>query len=128
MKNNTNLKPYIIAAIISIIIGVGFTLLMFFGFKRPLIDGTGYSSIILIAAGLLIIIAREGFFDIFSYGFRQLGSQLFSKKANEFNDYPHYKEAINEVRKRKSKYYLSLIVVGVIFLLVTIVVSICTRH
>ena len=128
MKKPFEKKPYIIATIISIIIGVGLTLLFFYGIKKPFIDGTAYASIFLIGCALLIWIAREGFFDIFAYGFRQLGSQLFSKKPNEYNDFVAFKKRKNVERDKKSNYFIALIIVGLIFLAITVIVSICTNH
>lgn len=128
MKKRINWKPYIIAAIIGTIIGVGFFCLFFFGLKRPVIDGTGYASVVLIGIAVLIWIGREGFFDIFAYGFKQLGSQFFSKKPNEYNKYADYKEFVANEREKKSKYYLSFIAIGIIFLIITIAFSIYTNH
>ena len=124
MKPKINLKPYIVAGIISLLFGIFIFVLFFFILKWAALDGTGYASIILISVAGLTWIAREGFFDIFSYGFRQLGSTLFSKKPNEYNDFSSYKEFKYEIRQKRSKYYISILIVAGLFLIVTIILYI----
>ena len=120
-EKKINLKPYIIAGLISLIAGIGIFCLFFFVFKMAVVDGFAFAAIILASLGGLIWISREGFFDFASYGFRQFGNALFSKKPNEYNDYAGYKNYKQESRKNRSKYYLSLLVVGGLFLIVTII-------
>jgi len=124
MKPKINWKPYIIAGIISLLIGIFFFILFFVILKRPVIDGTGYASIILISSAGLIWVVREGFFDIFTYGFRQLGATLFSKKPNEYNDFAGYKEVKFSKREKRSKYFISVAIVGALFLIATIILYI----
>ena len=124
MKPKINWKPFIIAGIISLLLGVFIFILFFIILKMPALDGTGFAAIILLASAGLIWVAREGFFDIFSYGFRQLGSTMFGKKANEFNDFAGYKEYKQTSREKRSKYYISVAIVGALFLIVTIILSI----
>ena len=121
MKKKINLKPYIISGIISLLLGVFIFILFFLILKRPALDGTAYAAIILISSAGLIWVAREGFFDIFSYGFRQLGSTILSKKANEYNDYSGYRQFKNEIREKRSKYYFSIAITGLLFLVATVI-------
>ena len=121
MKKKINLKPYIISGIISLLLGIFIFILFFIILKRPALDGTAYAAIILISSAGLIWVAREGFFDIFSYGFRQLGSTILSKKANEFNDYSGYRQFKNEIREKRSKYYFSIALIGLLFLVATVI-------
>ena len=121
MKKKINLKPYIISGIISLLLGVFIFILFFLILKRPALDGTAYAAIILISSAGLIWVAREGFFDIFSYGFRQLGSTILSKKAYEYNDYSGYRQFKNEIREKKSKYYFSIAITGLLFLVATVI-------
>ena len=124
MKEKFNWKPYIIAAIISLLLGIFGFCLIFLILKKPALDGTAWPAIILISSSLLIWITREGFFDIFSYGFRQLGSTIFSKTPNEFNNFAGYKEAKNEIREKRPKYFFAVGAVGLIFLIATIILFI----
>lgn len=121
MKKKINLKPYIISGIISLLLGIFIFILFFLILKRPALDGTAYAAIILISSAGLIWVAREGFFDIFSYGFRQLGSTILSKKANEYNDYSGYRQFKNEIREKRSKYYFSIALIGLLFLVATLI-------
>ena len=123
MKPRINWKPYIIAGIISLLLGAFIFILFFIILKMPALDGTGFAAILLIATAGLIWIAREGFFDIFTYGFRQLGSTMFGKKANEFNDFASYKEMKFSRREKRSKYFISVAIVGALFLIATIILS-----
>jgi len=121
MKKKIDLKPYIISAIISLVLGIFIFILIFLILKKPVVDATAIPAIILISASILIWVAREGFFDIFSYGFRQLGTTMFSKKPNEFNNFASYKEMKNEVRDKRPKYYFSVAAIGVLFLVTTLI-------
>ena len=127
MEKKINLKPYIITGIISLILGIFIFILIFAILKKPAVDGLAFGTLALLSSSGLIWIAREGFFDIFSYGFRQLGHSMFSKKPNEFNNYAGYKEYKNETREKRSKYYISVAIVGAVFLLATIIVFLVLR-
>ncbi len=115
-------KSYLIALSIFCAIGLGIFLVFFFTLS-PL-DGATMSAIILLGAGGLMFVANEGFFDIFSYGFRQMFCSMFGKKANACNDFPGYKEQKRISREERPKLYLSALVVGVIFLIVMLVLRI----
>ena len=123
IKPKINWKPYIISGIISLLFGTFIFILFAVILKRSPVDGTAYASIILISFAGLIWVTREGFFDIFSYGFRQLGTSIFSKKANEYNDFSTYKNYKYEIREKRPKIYLSLLIVGGLFLLATIILA-----
>lgn len=123
-KKKINIKPYIIAGVISLIIGAVIFVLFFFLKDKSLrvaIDGASYAGIILIAISLLILITRFGFFDIFSYGFKQLGASMFNKNATKYNDYPGYKQEMNNTRIKKSKYYISILLIGLLFIVAAII-------
>ena len=127
-EKRINWKPYIIAGIISLLLGIGIFCIVYFAAGLPAVDGTAFGALILISAGGLIWVAREGFFDLASYGFRQFGNMIFSKKANQFNDFAGYKEAKRETRENRSKYYLSLLAVGALFLIATIILYIIFKQ
>ena len=124
MKPKIDLKPYIIAGIISLLVGTFVFILFFIMLKWAALDGVGFATIILFSLAGFMWVTREGFFDIFAYGFRQLGSSIFSKKPNEYNDYGTYKEYKFEIRKKRAKYYISIALVGCLFLIATIVLLI----
>ena len=129
-KNRIRFKPYIIAGAISLVIGVVIFCLFFFINKMSLAaaeNGTSYAGIILIALALLIMITRMGFFDIFAYGFRQLGASMFNKEATKYNNFPAYKQDKNTIRVKKSKYYLSILIIGLLFLIAAIIIMLVLR-
>ena len=126
-EKKINWKSYIIAGVISLVVGITIFCLIVFAFKMAYVDGVAFASIILISSALLIWIAREGFFDLAGYGFRQFGNMLFSKKPNAYNDYAGYKNYKRETREKRAKYYISTLIVGAVFLLATIIIFIISK-
>lgn len=117
------LKTYLVTAAITLAVGAGLFCLFFFLHGRGLrgaCDGTGYPGIILTGIAGLIFVARNGFFDIFSYGFKQLGSSMFGRNANKYKDFPDYKNQNREVRSKRSKYYLIILFIGLAFIIASI--------
>ena len=129
-EKRRNLKPHVIAISISVIVEIVIFCLFFFIKGIGLIsaiDGCAVGALVLLASGGLIFVSRNGFFDIFSYGFKQLGSQIFSKNPNQHNDFPAYKEAKNKSREKSSKYYISVLFVGLFFLIFALILWIIFR-
>ena len=126
-EKKINWKPYIIAGVISLIIGLGVYFIFRFALKFAAVDSVAFGAIILSSSAGLIWISREGFFDFAGYGFRQFGNALFSKKPNEYNDFAGYKEYKRETRENRPKYYLSLLAVGSLFLTATIIIFIISK-
>ena len=123
-EKRINWKPYIIAGVISLILGITIFCLIVFVGKKAYVDGGAFATLALVSTGGLIWVSRDGFFDFVSYGFRQFGNALFSKKPNEYNDFAGYKEYMNTSRKNRSKYYLSVLIAGGVFLILTIILFI----
>ncbi len=119
MKKKINWKPYIISTVISLLIGVGIFLIFYLTKKSEYaaLNGASFAAVILISFGGLSYVAREGFFDFASYGFKQLGTMIFGKNPNAYNDYAGYKEYKNERRKAVSHFYIPFLIVGGLFLL-----------
>ena len=124
MEKKINWKPYIIAGVISLILGITIFCLIVFVGKKAYVDGAAFATLALVSTGTLTWISREGFFDFASYGFRQFGNALFSKKPNEYNDFAGYKNYKQESRENRSKYYISVLIVGGVFLIITIILFI----
>ena len=118
-KRKINWKVHIITSIIFTIIGAGIFLAFFLPNKTmySALNGTAFSGIILLSFGGLSWVAREGFFDFASYGFKQLGNMIFGRKANAYNDYPSYRDFKNERRKNSSHFYVSILIIGALFLI-----------
>lgn len=117
-------KNYLISTIISFSIGLGLFFLIWFAFGRGPINASSYCALILLGIGGLAFVANEGFFDVFSYGFKQAFTSIFGKKANEYNDFVGYKEQNRTKREKSPKYYLSILISGAVFLLLWVVLKI----
>ena len=92
---------------------------------RALADAFTIPGVVILMAGVIIIIAKDGFFDIITYGLGRLGKSLipFSKKTDEhFYDYK-----VRKASERTGKTGF-LFVVGAVFLSVGIIFTIlfCT--
>ena len=122
-KRKINWKVHIITSIISMIIGVGIFLAFYLTNKTlyGALNGTAFSGIILLSFGGLSWVAREGFFDFASYGFQQMGSMIFGRKPNAYNDYPSYRDYQNEKRKTQPHFYVSILIIGVLFIIAYVI-------
>ena len=123
-KQKFRIKPYIIAAIVSLIIGAGIFCLYFFVKAQTsgygLIVGCDASFIagaVVASIAFVMFASSEGFFDFVSYGFKQMGAMLFSKEPSHYNDFPGYKEHKAEQRKSRSHYYVIVIIVSALLLI-----------
>ena len=127
MKNKISWKPYIVTGIISLAFAILLFILLWFVVKMSLVDSFSIPGVLLVSSSLLIWISREGFFDLFSYGVRQMKSMLFSKNPREYRDYPEYKNYKNQIREKRTKTYYIVAIVGVLFLLVSIIIYLVTK-
>lgn len=120
-------KTYILTFIFSFLFGVAVFCLYFFLKGQSLkdaIDACSLSGVVLLAAGLLVVIARLGAFDTFSFAFRQTVTSMFSKKPNEYNSLSDYKIAKYDSRKNKKPTQLMFFLSGLIFILAVVVLEI----
>ena len=65
-----------------------------------------------------------GAFDMVAFGFKQLFSSLFAKKANRDGEFPDYKQAKTEKRINSSYAFVSIIFVGLLCSISIIVLEI----
>lgn len=126
-KLKKDLKYYLIAGAISLVLGIAFFCLFFFVRASRVgygllnwQDSTIIVGIILGCIGALMGVAREGFFDIFAYGFKQIGSAIFSKKPHAYNDYPGYRDFQEEKRVSSPKIFISVLIVAAAFLVASL--------
>lgn len=128
-KLKKDLKYYFITGAVALGFAIGFFCLFFF--LRA--DRVGYGlvnwqdslmivGIIIFCAGALMWVAREGFFDIFAYGFKQLGNAMFTKQPSAYNDYPGYREVKKTKRASSPKLFLAVMIVGLVILLAALVI------
>lgn len=124
MKFKKFWKTYLVTFFISCAIGAGiFCAFYFGGDKTPLaaLNGAGFSGVIMLCLSGLMFVAREGFFDFASYGFKQMGAMIFTKEPTQFNDFPGYKQYKQELRKGRSKYYVIILIVSALLLITYLV-------
>ncbi|MCQ2086896.1 MAG: DUF3899 domain-containing protein [Bacilli bacterium] len=115
---------YLVSLAISFAIGLTIFLTYFFVNEKTMyaaINGTSISAVVLLSVGGLMFVANEGFFDIFAYGAKQVGSSIFSKRANENNDFAGYKEQGKIKRESKPKIFVPILLSGAIFLIAMVV-------
>lgn len=87
-------------------------------------NGAALSGGILLCGGLLIWLARLGVFDIFAFGFIQLGTILFSRDVLKNQTFVEYKQKRVEKVKNKSKYYFVIMIVSGLFFIALAVLEI----
>ena len=109
----TNIITLIVAAVVALTI-----FLLYFFIQSPglisAVNGTGVGAIVLTVVGLLMWFAHEGFFDIFSFGIKQLVSVVFSRNPIRDGNYSDYKNSKTEKRDNSSYNFLMFILVGVV--------------
>ena len=104
--------------------GCGIFCLMFFLRGKTLasaIDASAVASVSILFFGLLMWMGHLGVFDMFAFGFKQLGSMIFSKDARKEGHYYEYKEEKAIKRSNSSYLFVSVIAAG-IFLSISIIV------
>lgn len=113
---------YIVTSLISVAIGFLFFAIFYFWLGEQklvgAINGTGVAGAVLVAVFGLAWLGRNGAFDTFSYGFNQMFSSMFNKKANRYNDMVEYKDEKNKKREASGLYYFSFLFVGILYFLV----------
>ena len=111
---------YIVASIVSIVVGFAIFCIFFFwlGLQSIVgaINGTGVAGAVLIAIFGLSWLARNGAFDTISYGFSQMFASMFNKQANRYNDMVDYKEQKNISRANSAMYHFAILLVGILYL------------
>lgn len=129
-KKIKRIKEDIITLVISLGVG-GIIFLIYFLLNKDRYGGisagcnaTILSAIILVSSGVLVWLSRLGAFDTFAYGFKQLGSSIFSKNPRKYNNMVEYKQDKYEKRKEKTNYYLFIILAGLLFGVATLILEI----
>lgn len=120
-----NFKKYRIAFIVTSIVALAIGTTIFFVFYFALnkqtfigaLNGTGVAGVVLVSFFVLAWLSRAGAFDTISYGFGQMFTSMFARKANKYNDFADYKEQKNTKREVDSLSYFSYLFVGVLFLI-----------
>ena len=105
----------LITFLISILVGVTIFLIYFFLRNRTFlsaVDGMTIGGLFVLLSGLLAWMAHLGMFDMFSFGFIQLGHVLFSKNPRKGGDFVDYKANKCEKRNNSGYNFVAIIVAG----------------
>ena len=117
----------LITFLIALAVGAGLFCLMFFLRDQTLIaavDGISLATFAVLFLGLLFWMGHLGAFDMFAFGFKQLGSMLFAKDARRDGTYVEYRDQKNEKRGASSYNFVAIIAAGVLLGVALIVLEI----
>lgn len=119
-----------------VIISVAVSLLMCTGFiflenslntKVPLpairliCDGTFVTAVLFVSFGGLTFIAYHGGFDAFNYAFIKLKDMILHPRRMDRSDNDTYYDYVKSKRDKKKKPYLHLFIIGLIYLVVSVI-------
>ena len=117
----------LVTLVISLLLGGAIFCLFFFLRNQTIIaavDGAAVATFIILFLGLLFWMTHLGAFDMFSFGFKQLGSMLFAKDARRDGPYVEYREQKKEKRQNSSYYFVFVIIAGLLLGIALIVLEI----
>ena len=123
-------KINLITLAISLAIGGGIFCLVFFLKDRNIVsavDAAAIGSVSVLCVGLLLWAHHLGAFDTFAFGFKQLGSMLFSKEPRRDGKYQDYRQQKIEKRNNSSYNFVAVIVAGLLLSISIIVLEIIYR-
>lgn len=115
-------KKYWLANLITLIVSLAIFAGIFCAifFTRPVknivaaIDGATIGSVSLLALGLLMLLSHLGTFDIFAFGFKQMGSMLFARDARRDGHFADYRENKTTKRTNSAYIFVSVIFAGIL--------------
>lgn len=117
----------LVTFVISLLVGGGIFCLVFFLKNRTILDAVDAATVacfVILSIGLLMLAIHHGAFDMFVFGFKQLGSAIFAKNANKDNDFYEYRDAKTEKRNNSSYNYLAIVCAGLILLIAVVILEI----
>ena len=88
------------------------------------IDGAAIGSISVLSLGLLMWLSHLGTFDLFAFGFKQMGSMLFAKDARRDGYYADYRNDKMTKRSNSAYIFVSVILAGLLCALSVVVLEI----
>ena len=120
----------LITFLISLAVGATIFCVFFFLRGRNLIaavDGATVAGIGVLLLGLLAFLHHLGAFDLFVFGFKQLGSMIFAKDVRRDGAYSDYRTRKGEERDASSHNYLAIIFAGLLLCVAMLVLYIIYR-
>ena len=113
----TSWKRFIVALVLNIALTLLVLLIRGFGLKIYYVDAFSVAGSVSILLGMLFWVTAAGAFDALGYGISTFRSM---KKYKDFYEYTVRKK---EIRSRKEKKFPSFIVVGIVFLMISFLIS-----
>jgi len=108
----------LIAFIVSLLVFAGIFCAVFFTREVrniiAAIDGSAVGTVVVLSLGLLMWLAHLGTFDLFAFGFKQMGSMLFAKDPKKEGYYHDYREDRMAKRSNSAYVFVSIIAAGLL--------------
>ena len=118
----------LITFLVSLVIGMGILFLYYLTrTSRTLTEicnATAIATAAILLCGLLAWMAHFGVFDIFAFGFKQLGSMLFAKNPIRDGNFVDYKQEKAEKRSDSSYGFVAVVAAGLIFAIALVILDI----
>lgn len=117
----------LITFIVSLAVGATIFCLFFFLRGKTMIaavDGAAVGAVSVLFLGLLFWMHHLGAFDTFVFGFKQLGSMMFSKDPRKEGTYAEYREKKTEIRSNSSYNFIAIIFAGILLSIALLVLDI----
>ena len=117
----------LITLLVSLLIGGAIFCLVFFLKDQKIVaavDAAAISSVSVLCIGLLLWMAHLGAFDTFAFGFKQLGSMIFSKEPRRDGQYQDYRKDKILKRTNSSYNFVAVILAGLLLLIAVIILEI----
>ena len=118
-------KRYLIAAAVAVLIAAVVAQIRGFGFHQTirtnlaaLCDGCFVSGVFIGGVGCLVWVSTTGFFDMLSYGFKNIASLIPFRPRRKHQKFYDYKQEKNE-KRGKTQYFL--LVIGLIMIALSVV-------
>lgn len=108
---------YIVALVLNIAVVLIVLCVRGFEVRSYYVDAFSAAGAASVFFGLLLWVAAAGAFDMFGYGFSTFGT------VRKYRDLYEYTVRKKEQRGRQNKTYMPYIVVGLVFLLVSVLIS-----
>lgn len=120
-------KTHLVVFIVGLILGTSIFLLWFYLNEKSLFDAVNAATLAFLinfAVGMFIYLGSTGMFDGIVYGFGQVFTSAFARKANKMNNYAGYVEQKRIKRSHGPFVQIGLIAASLIFLVLLIVLEI----
>ncbi len=88
-------------------------------------DGFSVTAMLYISFGILIWVSTTGFFDIFAYAFRKGAHAIIPGMGLDRSSKSYYDYKQDKMERRNTKPMYSTLIIGVLFLVISIILVMC---